>query len=262
MLFLTALESAELDPMDRSFRYHVNWGDIQIYSPNMSPYQQAEARFVHSPFVVFHRNGRSVWSVPYQDLAYLEQSTPLIKWLMPSLSALLITGDEVEVSRRALPQILALRSWQLTHDGKFPERLELLVPSELDQLPNDPFAKQPFRYILSVGQYVFPLGTDQLWENERVQAEPPSVPSEGLWFLYSVGPNDQDDNGRSSSNSVSMDLDIAFPLPREAWRPKPKVFDGAAAGGMGAAMMGGGAAGAPPLPQELEPPPAIPPDPE
>ncbi|MGA7497146.1 MAG: hypothetical protein WBX00_10500 [Isosphaeraceae bacterium] len=48
--------------------------------------------------------------------------------------------DHNKVERRALVQILALRVWQLRHDGRLPEKLQKLVTSGvLDELPADPY---------------------------------------------------------------------------------------------------------------------------
>ena len=55
----------------------------------------------------------------------------------------------------ALVQILAIRSWQLKHDGQFPDRLDALVPEELPSLPNDPYSDRPFGYIPWNGRSFF-----------------------------------------------------------------------------------------------------------
>ncbi len=56
--------------------------------------------------------------------------------------------DGAIAQRRVLDTYLALRSWQLTHDGFAPDTLDELVPTELEQLPEDPFAERgvTFRY--------------------------------------------------------------------------------------------------------------------
>ena len=253
LLFLATIESAAYDPINRPFR------EIGLSASNQSllsppPPQEFSDGFVHAPWVVFQRNGgKPVHYIAYNDLATLQESTPLVKWLMPSLTSFLTTSDQVEVSRRALLQILALRSWQLSHGGKFPERLEMLVGSESIQLPKDPFASQPFRYVLSTGQMAYPLGWDSPWSGEKQSGEDEQVFTEGQWLLYSVGPDRRDTGATTSPNTWHVGSDIVFPLPREAWRPKPPPPE-AADGGMGAAMMGGAPPGAPPpLPPSLPP---------
>ncbi len=59
------------------------------------------------------------------------------------------TYDHELTNRRAFDIYLALRAWQLTHNGKAPESLDELVPSELNTLPADPFSgsgKDNFTY--------------------------------------------------------------------------------------------------------------------
>ena len=63
------------------------------------------------------------------------------------------------MGRRALVQILALRSWQVKHGGHLPEKLAEIVPSELDGLPDDPYkANNAFGYVRSDGLLLLPLG--------------------------------------------------------------------------------------------------------
>jgi hypothetical protein len=42
---------------------------------------------------------------------------------------------------------VAIRAWQLRHDGRFPDRLDELVPEELPSLPVDPYSGKPFNYL-------------------------------------------------------------------------------------------------------------------
>ncbi|MHC5539280.1 ABC transporter permease [Singulisphaera rosea] len=49
---------------------------------------------------------------------------------------------------RELELSLALRVWQLEHNGTFPTALEELVPSVLAGIPLDPFTGRPFLYLL------------------------------------------------------------------------------------------------------------------
>src|SRR4029077_2285714 len=59
-------------------------------------------------------------------LGYDLESTPLAKRLIPNIHSYLETNDLNEVARRALVQVLAIRAWQLRHDGRFPDRLDRL----------------------------------------------------------------------------------------------------------------------------------------
>ena len=57
-----------------------------------------------------------------------------------------MNSDLNEAGRRALVQVLAIRDWQLKHNGQFPESLEKLVPEELPSLPLDPYSGRIFSY--------------------------------------------------------------------------------------------------------------------
>ena len=41
---------------------------------------------------------------------------------------------------------MAVRDWQLRHGGRFPDKLDDLVPDELPSLPLDPYTGRPFGY--------------------------------------------------------------------------------------------------------------------
>jgi hypothetical protein len=148
--------------------------------------------------------GSRFWTTP------LLESSPLAQQLYPNVEALRLMSDDNEVARRALVQILALRSWQLAHEGRFPEKLEDLIPGELDQLPVDPYVNRPFRYIWSSGQSLMPLG----WIGPAGVTEWNEVrPMNGRRLLYSVGVDQRDDGARESYGVNSQSNDIVFPLP-------------------------------------------------
>jgi hypothetical protein len=151
------------------------------------------------------------------------------------------SSDRNEVGRRALVQVLALRAWQLRHDGRMPERLDQLVPEELPSLPDDPYTGRPFGYIPSDGQILNSLrntlGTGlshTAGSGARSTFSVRDVPSwygtPGRWLLYSVGPDSRDNrgdaNGRigqppdlsgsynpNSAFDPSLNYDIVFPIP-------------------------------------------------
>src|SRR5205823_6518967 len=113
-----------------------------------------------------------------------------------------------EVLRRAFVIRAALRSWQLKHEGKLPEALGELVPSELSRLPLDPYSGQPFHYIRSGERMIDPL----LQKGEGIQAV---KIREGQRLLYSVGYDGMDDGGSGISATTSRG-DFVFPLPETA----------------------------------------------
>jgi hypothetical protein len=164
---------------------------------------------------------RSVIYEPYrvQREAQLLNSSPLAEQLVPPMLPQMIrANDQNEVDRRALVQILALRAWQLEHDGQWPDRLQDLVPSELDRLPDDPYKPgQPFGYVGSstdalqvVGSLNWLLGT------------PPGPSPRGMpvIVLYSIGPDAVDQRGSIvlPRNQIGQG-DIVYPLPDDQSRP-------------------------------------------
>jgi hypothetical protein len=156
--------------------------------------------------------------------ALILTSTPLVPWLLPSIDPAILYDQRNEVARRALPQILALRAWQLWHDGRLPDRLEDLVPSELDRLPDDPHRPGvPFRYVPrdqlppGGGTWLSEWNASGEWTDAR--------PNPGGRLLYSVGPDGVDSNGAISPYSQpAFNGDVVFPIPEAAGdppRPRP-----------------------------------------
>ena len=132
----------------------------------------------------YKTDSRMVYISAY-DLEELLQSTPLARMSMPGLDQFISYWNRNEVGRRALVQILALRSWQVKHGGHLPEKLADLVPAELEELPDDPYkANNAFGYIRSDGQLLLPLG-----ELEPVESgtRPKLRPTENCRLLYSRG---------------------------------------------------------------------------
>ena len=89
----------------------------------------------------------------------LELQGSRLTWLIFSwFEAVLIRLDIESVGRRALEQAVALVAWKLDHAGKYPDKLEEIVPGLLDRLPLDPFSGRSFGYIIrSEGQRSGPL---------------------------------------------------------------------------------------------------------
>ncbi|MHB1560495.1 MAG: hypothetical protein ACYC61_23835, partial [Isosphaeraceae bacterium] len=109
-----------------------------------------------------------------------------LRLLQFNFAALISRADENEAMRRGLVQVMAMRSWLLGHDGKFPAKLEDLVPSELPALPLDPFMGKPFDYT-TLARSLELRSRPQDWH-------PPAWPSETR-LIYSTGPDGRDDQG-------------------------------------------------------------------
>ncbi len=119
--------------------------------------------------------------------------------------------EQNEVARRALVQILAIHSWQLKHDGRFPDSLDALVPDELPSLPNDPYSDRPFGYIPSNGGALLPLKSALAGLMGTPDAQLIS-PEPGSRLLYSVG-HDRRDNGGNSNTRTFPGRDLVFAIP-------------------------------------------------
>jgi hypothetical protein len=143
-------------------------------------------------------------------------STPLVHFFVPPGQAYEDAADRLEVARRALPQVLALQVWRLEHGGKYPDRLEEVVPGLLPALPKDPYAEGPFRYARASGQPLPPLARAVPTPYEPGHAE--LKLAQGNRLLYSVGPDTRDDGGQvtfGDSLRYGLASDIVFPLPPE-----------------------------------------------
>ena len=70
-------------------------------------------------------------------------SEPLTRILLSPIESLITMNDSNEVVRRAFVQILALRSWQIAHDGRLPDRLDELVPLVAHPAPERPLLRKP-----------------------------------------------------------------------------------------------------------------------
>jgi hypothetical protein len=149
------------------------------------------------------------------EIEFARTTTPsTIKFLFFPAGSWIEANDRNEVGRRALIQVLAIRAWQLRHNGRFPDRLDALVPEELSTLPNDPYTGGSFAYTLSQGQYVFPLRyvlneSGALPNHDFVRAQ------SGSWLLYSGGPLSGEQSGTMlwRKNDILVWRDLVFAIP-------------------------------------------------
>ena len=80
-----------------------------------------------------------------REISYLVyQSSRLTRLIFPSFEMVLIRLDNEAVGRRALEQAVALIAWKLDHGGKYPDKLQDIVPGLLDRLPLDPYSGRSF----------------------------------------------------------------------------------------------------------------------
>ncbi len=136
--------------------------------------------------------------------------SPLVTQLLAPNFSLLEYSDRMLMGRRALVQVIAIRSWQLRHDGAFPERLDQLVPEDLESLPLDPYSETPFRYIVSSGQSFTSIG--EAFAQQPVRYPPAHRDGTADWrLLFSVGPDLRDDHGNSYQGHGEWDYVFAIP---------------------------------------------------
>jgi hypothetical protein len=145
-----------------------------------------------------------------QGLAPALEHTPRLLASLIGNAGPYIGADDINlVGRRALELILALRSWQLKHDGQLPDDLRSLVPNELASLPKDPYSSGSFVYVPLSGQRVqtFPsVVAERLsFRPSRDTLQPP-----GSRVLFSIiRPNHREDR-----EMAPADLDhIGFVIP-------------------------------------------------
>jgi hypothetical protein len=117
-------------------------------------------------------------------------------------------ADSNEAERRATLLVLAAREWQLRHGGKFPDRLDELVPGELPNLPLDPFTGRSFGYT------TFARGNANRPSSWPRIDWPPETR-----LIYSAGTDGQDNGGEVYTPDSDSPGDLVFPIPSHAPGP-------------------------------------------
>jgi hypothetical protein len=187
-----------------------------------TPWERARAQRVNRRYAAAHVRRAALeplqsWSSlsPGDPVLNDLESTPLAKQLAPNFDAYRLLEDYNAVARRALVQVMAIRAWQLEHDGRFPDRLEQLVPGELPSLPVDPFSGRPFGYVAYDSNQA---SVDRaLWYEQKTRSRP-ILP--GTRVLTSVGFNREKEVGEANALTRTID-DIAFLIPPLRTPPPP-----------------------------------------
>jgi hypothetical protein len=148
------------------------------------------------------------WKRPTSPPAVIEkglspenESFSLAALLVPNILRSWAANDRNEVARRALVQVLAVREWQLRHGGRFPDRLDELVPHTLPSLPLDPYTGRPFGYT-TIGRVA----------GYRPANWPPLDWPAETRLIYSAGPDRRDDQGQFFAVGVETVGDDVFPV--------------------------------------------------
>jgi len=79
----------------------------------------------------------------------------------------------VESHLAAARLVVAIRRYELAHDGKMPENLQALVPAYLAAVPDDPFDGKPFRYSPEK-KIVYSVGKNLIDDGGSVERVKPS----------------------------------------------------------------------------------------
>jgi ABC-type transport system involved in multi-copper enzyme maturation permease subunit len=135
-------------------------------------------------------------------------------WIAPSLPA---TAPAQRAAQLGLCRVrgarlqLALALYQREH-GKAAPSLEALVPALLPELPDDPFAHQPFHYRLSTGERI-------AWPRDLAGGGVEFVRevAAGQGIVWSVGPDGTDDGGTRQLNAGAkgeLRGDVIFLVPQ------------------------------------------------
>ncbi|HZW30302.1 MAG TPA: hypothetical protein VFF52_06300, partial [Isosphaeraceae bacterium] len=197
-----------LDPMGRNRPNLAGVGTVLWGELITTPWERARAARANRSYALAAASivAREPWHRPFGGitnpsglaglLATVVESTPLMKRLLPNIEPFLDADDRNEVARRALVQVLAIRAWQLRHGGRFPDRLEVLVPEELPSLPADPFSGQGFRYSTQA---------------QSTQIEPSSWVK--VAFLASVGPVRLGARSGAIFPGPAARSQLVFPIP-------------------------------------------------
>lgn len=104
--------------------------------------------------------------------------------LMPGFPAALAAEDRAIATFRMVDASLALAAYRADH-GDYPESLAKLVPDYADEIPRDPFTGEELRY----------------------------APVDDDYLLYSVGPNGEDEEGRTSESDPEGDDVVIHTAP-------------------------------------------------
>jgi hypothetical protein len=110
----------------------------------------------------------------------------LVGLLTPAVLKAQTAHDKSEQMRRNVQIAFALAAYRSQY-GRYPEKLDSLVPEYLATLPDDLFSGKPVIYRLTEDGYL----------------------------LYSVGPNGEDEGGRGPEDQPrGDDLTVRVPQPR------------------------------------------------
>jgi hypothetical protein len=139
--------------------------------------QVADMGFIEKSFMGPERRGEMIGNI-------------MIALMLPAFDKVQGAAERFEQEQRNLHLAFLLAAYQRDH-GRYPEKLDALVPKYLVKVPDDLFSDKPLIY----------------------------RPAGKGYLLYSVGPNGIDDEGRGPDDEPrGDDLSVRMPVPE----PRPK----------------------------------------
>jgi hypothetical protein len=180
---------------DLALRYGNEWFDRVAAAMRVKERSAREQRFGQIADGLKQIKAKSLKQPALEQALVGEKSTPetrgqalgevLLSLLLPFMARVQNAADRVEQVQRNVRVAFALVAYRSEH-GSFPQRLTLLAPRYLAEIPGDLFTDRPLTYL----------------------------PDEEGFLLYSFGQNGRDDQGRSyDDDPPGDDLRVRLPLP-------------------------------------------------
>jgi len=160
------------------FRLSVLPEELSAYSSCLERYQQAAATESLAARQILAREA---------ETAAADGGT-LAQLVAPGLSRFLESQNRFDAKRAAAGVLLAATRQRL-ETGALPQALETLVPDYLPTLPTDVFGRRTQKNADSTP------GSDAPADADGPQTALKLKQLEGVWTVYSVGPNGNDDGG-------------------------------------------------------------------
>ncbi len=178
-----------------------------------SPWERRRATMLSRRLLAEHADRAALepWQrprvAPIKGIPPTMRSSPLAFQLLPNSEGVQDLVDHQVESFRAVGLVLAVRGWQLAHDGKPPATLDDLAAGEPFRIPTDPYSGGPYRSVEPTGQ---PIPAHP-WEADEPSHGRPPRPARFL--IYSVGPDGVDDGGKTPYDRQTGRGDLIRPIP-------------------------------------------------
>ena len=178
--------SLDYGPMPMFFRVFFLPGELEDYRRCLNHFQQQQLGPGSFPTTA------KIKADAHDELVAARAGV-LSQILVPSLSRVELQTAKSEALRADALVAVAMTRYRIDH-GAYPDRLSLLVPDYLDELPADPFDGKAIRL----------------------------VQASDRWTIYSIGPDGVDDGGKALNGQQDTgDLIFTLKMPGAAPASKP-----------------------------------------